>query len=113
MLALFDAAIATNPGTVVLSDLPVSFTSPEGVVTPMWACPVGIVPLADIPQILALLAPSRVILQNLRAPDGRLLEQDEAEAAMSWTRQYFQVLGADDRLEICQGLGTQEIAARL
>jgi dienelactone hydrolase len=62
----------------------------------------GIVRLADIPQLAALVAPRRLIVAESLTPQGKKLAEKELQEGYAFTRMIYQLLKAEKRLTIAE-----------
>ena len=66
----------------------------------MVPCLPGVLKLADIPQLAALVAPRPLLVREPSWASGDLLSATEAARQFAWTRQVYRVCRAESALQL-------------
>ncbi|HTL51922.1 MAG TPA: hypothetical protein VL860_05015 [Planctomycetota bacterium] len=69
----------------------------------------GLLKVADLPQLMALVCPRPLLVLNPVGPRGKMLTDSEAQTALSWTKLAFSSEKAAGQLKVLTNLGDDEL----
>jgi dienelactone hydrolase len=101
LLALFAAALDGRVGTAVCCQSLLAYRSLAANEFHSWRPPdfvSGILPVCDLPQVAACVAPRRLVLAGPVDPMRRRVSQAEAEAAYAFAQRVYQLFEAEENL---------------
>lgn len=81
--------------------------------TPMGLLAPGILRWADIPQLVALVAPRRVVVAESVDPQGKKLTAKQLQDAFAFTRRTYKLYQAEAKATVTDSLSLEEIVATL
>jgi hypothetical protein len=96
LIALFAGALSESIASVVTEETLTTYLDAieDGQPQPRWAFAAGILEVADIPQVAALIAPRPVVFAKPIGPGLEALDDEAAAEKLAFTREAF---GATDR----------------
>ena len=99
--------LAVNSPASYLTDAPYGPSMRMGVLLP------GVVGVGDVPQLVALMAPRRLVIADGLTPSGERLKEKELTAAMSFATDVYRVHKAADKLTVAAGQSAEQLVAAL